>query len=163
MVQAIVMVCLLMFLTGCSNTQQEQNNNQIVFEDSTIVEEPKFDIRLSDIEKPIFGKQYLTAECDDRSYDVCYGDGYPCYLTLDSGLPGFGYPMVIVGESFQKSTKVSLHTSYGDYVYSFSSEDDSFATDSVNYGLEQEDLYMFSELDGICYIYTYEGGPAIGE
>ena len=146
---------MLMFLQGCGSVEQPA---EVTKEASTA--EECYDVKLSDVEKPVVGERYLVLATDSTEYDVCYGSGYPVYLDVNSGLPGFGYPMLVKGEGLTDYGNVTITAEYGEYVYSYVGDCQSL--DSINFGQHEELLYLYSTDSGECKYYRLIRGPVVG-
>ena len=150
------MVAMSMFLQGCGEVEQQPVETTT---EDTAVEEHA-DVKLSDVEEPIVGERYLVLATDDSEFDVCYGQGYPVYLDVNSGLPGFGYPMLMKGEDLSDYGDVTVTAEYGEYVYSYAG--DCEGVDSINFGQHEELLYLYSTDSGECKYYRLVRGPVVG-
>ncbi len=150
------MAVMSMFLQGCGEVEQQQAD--VTTEDTTIEECP--DVKLADVEEPIVGERYLVLATDSTEFDVCYGQGYPVYLDVNSGLPGFGYPMLMKGEDLTDYGDVTVTAEYGEYVYSYVGGCDD--VESINFGQHEELLYLYSTDSGECKCYRLVRGPVIG-
>lgn len=158
----LLKVCLAIFLLsliGCGKIQEE------VVEDPQPVAESVaevVDVKLEDITKPVAGEYFCTLQLG-CGYDVYYGAGYMNYLTVDSGLPGFGYPMCIVMEQFEQSDLAVIQTMYGTFTYKLEWCKEDFAESCINFGIANEQLYLYSVVEDVWYCYNYTDGPIIGE
>ena len=152
-----------MCLTGCRSEEVETAAEVEEVEKAVKVGEVSEEVseegvKLEDVPRPEVGEPYMVLSSVGE-YDVLWGEGFPCYLTADSGLPGFGYPMLVTGGELDVGDEVTLETSYGVFEYQGGEEAD---IDAINFGKQEEVLYLRNE-DGSCRSYALVSGPEIIE
>lgn len=157
-VKTLLILVFLLSLTSCGK------EDVVAAEPATkdVKEVVQADVNVDDIAQPVVGEFLCTLQAGEQKCDVYYGTGYMNYLIIDSGLPGFGYPMCIVCEQISADEVATIEMTYGTYVYTYRDSREGFAVSDINFGVKQEQLYVYSAMDEMWYCYDLEDGPVIG-
>lgn len=168
----LVMMCVLLIsnFTGCTDQFEYTQNTEIVeSEDSKEIDTDNF-VFLDTIKEPVFGEVFFSFLNGDRWHDVTYISGEEYVLDIVSAFPGFGYSVIIKGDSFSEDDIVEIKTDYGNYVYTFvevkqyqitDRDKSELDKDIFNLGRELEQLYLYSKSDNKVFIYKLTEGTVV--
>lgn len=143
----------------CACGSLGENSREDAVSDNSVYDESNEEVS---IDMPVIGEWICSVSDADDVIDVTYGYGNTS-LWVESGLPGFGYEMVIDGY-LPENDRIVVRTSYGEFSYSyigsFVAEESghylvSGQTKLTNYG-KKDEIIWFVEASNVKGYRIYE-------
>ena len=166
-IKKVIIVLLSLMLVGCSTVNRDVEKAEKVYERYKEVDP---DVSIKDVDIPTIGNVCFTLNNGDLWLDVTYGLGTD-FLWVESGLPGFGYEMVVESPLEFCTDDVFVKCDYGDYTYVYEGSifvekaGSSLISDGkaiTNFGELNELLFLLCTTNNKAMIYKLSNGPIVG-
>lgn len=142
----------ILLLTGCNRVE----------EDCPVTAEPTATpvtdfVWLEDVEPPVWNERFAVLKGAADSFVVDWGFSSGNFVMAESsGFPGFGKPILVIGEGCLVADNYSLQTSYGSWVYSVAGSREAVINDSGDNLIDKqtgEKIINFAVSDEVLHVY----------
>ena len=159
MMKKFVVLSLALVLMGCGRGEE----TPAIFSREVVKfsSEPVMDaVWLEDVEPPVWNENFAVLEGEGDSFVVDWGSSTGNFVMAESsGFPGFGKPVLIVGECCPASGCYSLQTSYGKWTYTTTVTKEAVLNDKKDNLIDKltgDKLIDFAISDEVLYIWDSE-------
>lgn len=134
-------------------------------------------VLLQDVEPPVWDKVFAVVESNDNYKSVewgCSDDDESMVMVDSSGYPGFGLPILVMGNLVGISGEVVVRTNYGTFYYEVTKREQAVLNDEgnnvldagsgkpiIDFSRKGENLYLFNPETKQLLVAEFKHGTSI--